>query len=115
MLPSRNAVFVDTSGWVEPVLHSGPNHDSMMRYAQALHTDQRPLVTTDDVLNEVVALLTTDSRGMPRSMLIQFVNQIRANGGLCIWQVEGTSFLIEHPRQRDTVSENGWLAIALME
>ncbi len=88
MLPSRNAVFVDTSGWVEPVLRSGPNHDAMMQYAQALHADQRPLVTTDDVLNEVVALLTTDSRGMPRPQLIQFVNQMRANAGLRIVHVD---------------------------
>ena len=88
MLPSRNAVFVDTAGWVEPVLHSSPNHDAMMRYAQSLHASQRPLVTTDDVLNEVVALLTTDSRGMPRPRLIQFVNQIRGSAGLRIVHVD---------------------------
>jgi uncharacterized protein len=88
MLPSRNAVFVDTAGWVEPMLRSDPNHVAMMQYAQDLHATQRPLVTTDDILNEVVALLTTDSRGMPRSKLIQFVNQIRGNAGLRIVHVD---------------------------
>ncbi len=88
MLPSRNAVFVDTSGWVEPVLRSSPNHAVMTQYAQTLHSDQRRLVTTDDVLNEVVALLTTDSRGMPRPKLIQFIQQIRGNAGLQVVHVD---------------------------
>lgn len=48
-----------------------------------MHSSSRqtsaPIVTTDDVLNEVVALLTTDSRGIARLKLIQFVNQIRSS------------------------------------
>lgn len=76
MMPSRNSVFVDTSGWVEPVLRSDPNHAAMVGFAQQLQAEQRQMVTTDDVLNEVVALLTTDSRGIARPKLIQFINQI---------------------------------------
>lgn len=35
------------------------------------------MVTTDDVLGELVALLTTASRGTSRLQLVQFINQIR--------------------------------------
>lgn len=74
----RDALFVDTSGWAGPVLQSDPQHEALMRYAQQLNNSKRPLVTTDDVLGELVALLTTRSPGMPRSRLIQFFNQIRS-------------------------------------
>jgi len=74
---SREAVFVDTSGWVAPVLRPTADQTPMVRFAQQLQADQRPIITTDDVLNEVVALLTTGSRGIARLKLIQFVNQIR--------------------------------------
>lgn len=76
MIPSRSAIFVDTSGWVEPVLRSDPHHAAMVLFAQQLQAEQRHMVTTDDVLNEVVALLTTDTRGIARPKLIQFINQI---------------------------------------
>lgn len=39
---------------------------------------KRPLITTDDVLSELVALLTARSQGMARPALIQFFNQIRS-------------------------------------
>ena len=90
MQPSHSAVLVDTAGWVEPVLLSTLNHAAMVQYAQDLHVHRRQLVTTDDVLNEVVALLTTDSRGIPRPKLIQFINQIRNNAGLHIVHVDET-------------------------
>jgi predicted nucleic acid-binding protein len=60
----------------------------MVRFAQQLQADQRPAVTTDDVLNEVVALLTTDSRGIARSKLIQFIIQIRSSPQVHIVHVD---------------------------
>jgi predicted nucleic acid-binding protein len=50
----------------------------MAQFARRLLTSKRPIVTTDDVLSEVVALLTTSSRGISRPKLVQFINQIRA-------------------------------------
>lgn len=72
------AVFVDTSGWAESVLGNTSNHLAMEAYARQLFADeQRTVVTTDDVLNEVVALLTATSRGVPRPKIIGLINSIR--------------------------------------
>lgn len=88
MTPSRSAVFVDTSGWIEPVLRSDLDHAAMVRFAQQLQAERRQMVTTDDVLNEVVALLTTDSRGIARPLLIQFINQILSSPQVQIVHVD---------------------------
>jgi predicted nucleic acid-binding protein len=50
----------------------------MDRYSQQVFVQRRPLVTTDDILSELVALVTARSSTISRAYLIQFVNRIRA-------------------------------------
>ncbi|GEM_PF-6287353 len=74
----HRAVFVDTDGWVEPLLRSSPHHPATVAYSQKLFTDRIPLVTTNYVLTAVVALLTARPNGPTRPDLIQFVSGIWA-------------------------------------
>lgn len=69
-------LFVDTSGWAAPVLRNTPNHEEMAAYAQLVTRATRPLITTNYVLTEVVALLTSRSR-LPRLRILQLLQQIR--------------------------------------
>ncbi len=74
--PPRNSVFVDTSGWADPVLQNSPFHAAMDAYAKQLIGSLRPLMTTNYVILELVALITA-RRGIARPQLIQVVNQIK--------------------------------------
>jgi uncharacterized protein len=65
----------------------------MADYARQLHATQRQMVTTDDVLNELVALLSTDSRGIARPKLIQFVNQIRSSPSLHLVHIDESTWV----------------------
>ena len=73
-----DSLFVDTDGWVEPLLRSSPHYPLMVAYSQQTQTTQRPLVTTNYVINEVVALLNARPNGPSRHELLQFVNGILA-------------------------------------
>ena len=86
----HDAIFVDTSGWAEPVLRNSPNAEAMVQFAQSLFASKRTLITTDDVLNELVALLTSRSHSLARPALIQFFNRIRAMPQVFIVHVDET-------------------------
>lgn len=73
---ASSAVFVDTAGWAEPVLQNTPDHACMAAYADQLFASHRPLVTTNYVIVELVALLTSRAHGMPRPDLIRYINKV---------------------------------------
>lgn len=75
-MPSMSRCFVDTSGWADPLLHNNPDGDAMAVYYRQLIASKRPLVTTNYVIAELVALLNARSR-LPRPRLLEIVNSIR--------------------------------------
>jgi predicted nucleic acid-binding protein len=83
-----NALFVDTSGWAEPLLRNSPHYQAMDLYSQQVFAKQRPLVTTDDIISELVALVTARSSTITRAYLVQFVNQIRVMPQLQIIHID---------------------------
>jgi predicted nucleic acid-binding protein len=52
MMPNRAALFVDTSGWADPVLQYTIQHQAMFAFARQLASTQRRLVTTNYVITE---------------------------------------------------------------
>ncbi len=69
MLTVTTRLFVDTFGWAEPLLQTSPDRARMtVVYREAIDAG-RPLVTTNYVLAELVALLTTWTRA-PRPHLL---------------------------------------------
>jgi predicted nucleic acid-binding protein len=71
-----NSVFVDTSGWATPVVRDTPNYQALEAFSRTLVTGARPLVTTNYVITELVALLTIRTR-LSRPEILHFVNQIK--------------------------------------
>lgn len=68
-LTSATGLFIDTSGWAEPLLRTSPDHARMqVAYQQAIDV-QRPLVTTNYILAELVALLTARTRASRTHLL----------------------------------------------
>lgn len=69
MLTVATTLFVDTSGWAEPLLQTSPDRVRMTAvYRQAIDVG-RPLVTTNYVLAELVALLTARTRASRSHLL----------------------------------------------
>ena len=53
----REAVFVDTWGWMALGHHREPRHAEVKRIYQELRSNQIPIHTSDYVLDEVITLL----------------------------------------------------------
>ncbi len=71
-----NSLFVDTSGWAAPVVRDTPNYQVLEAFSRNLVTGNRPLVTTNYVITELVALLTIRTR-LSRPEVLHFINQIK--------------------------------------
>ena len=75
---TRTSIFVDTSGWGELADPSQAYHQLMVSlYTQALR-QRRRLVTSNYVLAELVALMTSPLR-FPRPAVVAFVQSIKAS------------------------------------
>ncbi len=77
MTPPTN-LFVDTAGWADPLLRNTPDHQRMAAFYAAVLASDRPLVTTNYVLSELAALLTTRARA-PRGDILGYVKDIRTD------------------------------------
>lgn len=81
MKPSHSphtAIFVDTAGWADPILRNTESHQLMTVNADDLLSRHSPIVTTNYVINELVALLTNRAHSLPRADLLNYVNKIVA-------------------------------------
>lgn len=76
-MATRSSLFVDTSGWAYLADRGSALHrDVQTIYQQAL-TRQRLLVTTNYIIAELVALLSSRSR-IPRQHIVLFVDALKA-------------------------------------
>ena len=76
-MATRSSLFVDTSGWAYLADRSSALHrDAQTIYQQTL-TRQRLLVTTNYIIAELVALLSSRSR-ISRQQIILFVDALKA-------------------------------------
>jgi len=77
-MPPVANLFIDTSGWADPLLRNTPDHQRMAALYTAVLASERPLVTTNYVLSELVALLTTRARA-PRADILAYMKDIRTD------------------------------------
>ena len=76
-MATKSSLFVDTSGWAYLVdRRTALHHDVQTIYQQAI-ARQRLLVTTNYIITEFVALLTSRSR-ISRQQIIMFVDALKA-------------------------------------
>ena len=76
-MATKASLFVDTSGWAYLVDRSTPLHNDVTQLYQKALTQQRLLVTTNYVLAELVALLTSRSR-ISRQQIVMFIDALKA-------------------------------------
>lgn len=86
-MPPRASIFVDTSGWAEPLMGNSLDHVTMQTYYKQLIASKRSLVTTNYVIAELVALLTTRAR-FTRLQLLAIVNRIKQIPQLRMFHVD---------------------------
>ncbi len=72
------SLFVDTAGWADPILRNTPDHARMATLYRDVLASGRPLVTTNYVLSELAALLTTRARA-PRAEILAYLRDIRTD------------------------------------
>lgn len=71
-------IFVDTSGWASLVVEPQTFHTKAKEIYQSAISNQTPLLTTNYVLTELVALLTSPLR-LSRPRVIEIVEGIKAS------------------------------------
>lgn len=72
-----NEVFADTSGWASAFVRTETYHVAAAAFLRQWQADGTQVVTTNYVLNEVSALLTSPLR-VPRPQQIAILNAIRS-------------------------------------
>ncbi len=75
-MATRGSVFVDTSGWAYLVDRSAELHHSVHAIYQQMMSQRRLLVTTNYIIAELVALLTSRSR-IPRQQIVLFIDALK--------------------------------------
>ena len=95
-------LFVDTSGWADPVLHNTRDHAVMEAFYKQAIASRRTLVTTNYILAELVALLTTRSRAS-RPRILALIDNIKQVASVRIIHIdpaldgEAWALLERHP------------------
>jgi predicted nucleic acid-binding protein len=80
-------IFVDMSGWGNLVDKSQPYHQLMVQLYREAKQQKRRLITSNYVLTEVVALLTSPLR-IPRPKIISFVNSLKQSSYVDIIHID---------------------------
>jgi len=76
-MTTSETLFIDTSGWADQFIQNTPAHLALVREYRRMLAQQLPIITTNYIINELVALLQTRSR-ISRNDLLAFVDAIQA-------------------------------------
>ncbi|HWE63794.1 MAG TPA: PIN domain-containing protein [Chloroflexota bacterium] len=80
----RNSLFVDTSGWAS-YFHAGdPFHAAAVRIYQQAYTRTAAIYTTDHIMAELVALLTSTHYRLSRPRVLAIIATILHDPGVLI-------------------------------
>lgn len=77
-MPTKNDVFVDTSGWACYLDNRDLHFPAFAAFIQQTLERQQRLITTNYVIAELVALLSSRNH-LPRKRIIAVVNAIKAD------------------------------------
>ena len=79
--------FADTSGWGNLFDTAQPYHHQTVNLYRIAHQQGQPIVTTNYVLTELVALLTSPLK-MSRPQIIQIVNSIKSSPNIEVIHID---------------------------
>jgi predicted nucleic acid-binding protein len=86
---TMNEVFADTSGWAEFFVQTEPFHFEAKRLMQQWQANGTQVITTNYILLELVALLTSPMR-IPRNQQIKVIETIKATSWVTIIHIDLT-------------------------
>ena len=82
-----NSLFVDTSGWANVFVASESYHSQAQQYFLNAWQSGQPLITTNYVIAELVALLQSPLR-IPRHTIFQIVDSIKQSAHIQIIHID---------------------------
>lgn len=80
-------LFVDTSGWAYFLDQQDPRHTEVVAIVRRAITQKRQLVTTNYVITELVALLSSRYH-FPRKQIVEAINLIKADPAVKVIYIE---------------------------
>lgn len=86
-MPTANDLFVDTSGWAYYLDRQDPLHAIIVTLVKQAIIERRLLVTTNYVLAELVALLSSRYH-LPRPQVIAAINAIKKDASVEVIHIE---------------------------
>jgi predicted nucleic acid-binding protein len=81
-----SGLFIDTSGWAEFLVRTEPFHDQAVFLMDHARKNKRAIVTTNYVIAELTALLTSPMR-VPRQEQIRIVGTLRSASWISVLRV----------------------------
>ena len=88
-MPKKNDLFVDTSGWAYYLDRSDPLHTKVVTIVQSAVLQRRHLVTTNYIVTELVALLSSRFH-LPRKEVIKAINVLKSDGDVEIVHIDAS-------------------------
>lgn len=89
----RPSLFVGTSGWACYFHANDPFHNQAAYQYEQMYTQHGLIVTTDHVLAELVALLSSRHYKLPRPRVITIISTILRDPGVTVESTDWTLFM----------------------
>ena len=90
-MPKARDLFVDTSGWAyHLVVSKDLLHDKVEILMKEAIIQRRKFVTTNYIIHELVALLTSSHFHLPRPKVIEAINKIKSDVSVEVVHIERT-------------------------
>ncbi len=77
-MPKKNDLFVDTSGWAYYLDRQDPLYPKVVAFVQSAVMQRRRLVTTNYIITELVALLSSRFH-LPRQEVLRVMNVLKSD------------------------------------
>ncbi len=88
-MPKKNDLFVDTSGWAYYLDRSDPLHTKVVTIVRNYTLQRRNLVTTNYIITELVALLSSRFH-LPRREVIKAINALKSDAAVEIVHIDAS-------------------------
>jgi len=105
-MPRKNDLFVDTAGWGCYLNHRDPFHPAVITFVQRQARRRHRLITTNYVIAELVALLSSRHH-FPPQQVITAINKVKADGNVEVMYID-QSLDDEAWRQLEARSDKEW-------
>jgi len=88
-MPKKNDLFIDTSGWAYYLDRLDPLHTKVVTIVQGAVLRRRHLATTNYILTELVALLSSRFH-LPRKEVIKAMNALKSDAAVEIVHIDAS-------------------------